>query len=78
MNPSNMVFHIIDSTEDSPAAIPLADDPGVVLCFVSSPVFLAGEATLVGLRAPIVAAEEVLAVAVEMLPQVTAPAENSL
>ena len=68
MNPSNMVLHIIDPAEDSPAAVPLAHHLRVVLGFVSGPVFLAGEAALIGLRAAVVAAEEVLTVAVEMLP----------
>lgn len=63
-----MVFHVIDAAEDTPTSLPDADDTGVVFRFVTSAVLLAGEPAASRLGATVVAAEEMLAVTVEMLP----------
>ena len=78
MDPTHMVLHVVDSAEDAPAAIPLTDDARIVLRLMASSVLFAGEATLLGLWTPFMAAEKMLAMAVEMLPQVTSTPELGL
>jgi len=51
-------YHVVNSTEQSPAILPLARNHGIVLCFVSCAVFLAREAALRRLRAPVVPTEQ--------------------
>jgi len=50
-------YHIVDSAEQSVASIPFASYLGVMFCFVSRAVLLAGEATGGRLRAALVSTE---------------------
>src|SRR5689334_22019923 len=63
MNAPHMIFHVIHAAEDPPTPVPLTDNARVMLRLVASTVLLAGEPALLGLRASLVPAEEVLAVA---------------
>jgi hypothetical protein len=67
MNTPHMIFHVIHPTEDPPTPVPLTDDARVMLRLMASTVFLARESALLGLRTSLVSAEQVLAVAIEML-----------
>lgn len=78
MNPPHMVLHIVDTTENLPTALPLTKDTRIMLRFMTSTVLLAAKAILCRLGTSLVATEEVLAVAVEVLPQITASMEDSL
>ena len=70
LTPLHVIPHVIDPAEDAFAPFPFALDARVVLRLVSRAVFLAAEAALRRLRARLVAAEEVLVVATEMLSQI--------
>jgi hypothetical protein len=67
MNPSHMIFHVVHPTEDPPTPIPLTDNARVMLRLMASTVLLARESALLGLHTSLVPAEQVLAVAIEML-----------
>lgn len=78
MNPSHMILHIVDATKHPPTPVPLADDAGVMLCFMAGTVLLARESTLTRLRAAFVPTKEVFSVPVEMLAEITASTEQRL
>lgn len=78
MNSSNVVFHIIDTTEHTSTVGPFARHVGVMFRLVTIPVLFAGEAAARGLRTPRVAAEQMLAVSVEVFPEVAASTECGL
>jgi hypothetical protein len=78
MYPPNMILHVVHATEHSVTTIPLADNPRIVLGLMARSILLAREAALFGLGAPLMATEEALGVAVEMLAQVTATREDGL
>lgn len=78
MNPSYMIFHVIDATEYTTAAVPLADNAGVMFCFVAGTVFLRREPTVRSLWTALMATEEMLAVAIIVLAQVAATTEDGL
>lgn len=78
MNPPHMVFHIVDTTKHLPTALPLAKDTRIVLRLMSSTVLLAAKPILPRLGTSLIATEEVLAVTVEVLPQITASVKDSL
>jgi hypothetical protein len=73
-----MIFHVIDTAKYPLTSIPLASDARIVLSLMAIPVLFAGKLSLFGLRATFVPAHQVLAVSIEMLPQVTASPEASL
>ena len=78
MNPPHMVFHIVDTTKHLPTALPLAKDTRIVLRLMTSTVLLTAKAILGRLGTSLMATEEVLAVTVEVLPQITASVKDSL
>jgi hypothetical protein len=58
MYPLDVIAHVVNTAEDSVAAVPFTHNAWVVLCFMSGEVLLAGESTPGGLRASWRAAEE--------------------
>jgi hypothetical protein len=76
MNTPDVVFHIIHPTEYSTTSVPFTRNTGIVLRFVSCTVFLAGEASLVRLGAPIMSAEEVFAVTFVVFSKIAATRED--
>lgn len=68
MDPANVVFHVVDSAEDTPTAFPVANYAWVVFRFVASTVLPAGETAATGLGATVMSAEEILPMTVIMLP----------
>lgn len=78
MDPPHMILHVVDATKHPRTAGPLARHAGVVFRLVAVAVLLAGEAALHGLRTALVAAEEMFPVAVVVLAQVAAAAEDGL
>jgi hypothetical protein len=71
-----MISHVVNTTEDPVASIPVAQDAGVVLRLVSRQVFFAGEAASCGLRALRVPTEEVLAMPLVMFAKIAASSED--
>jgi hypothetical protein len=78
MNPPHMIFHVIHPAEDPPAPVPFTNNARVMLRLVASTVLLTREPALLGLRATLVPAEQMLAVAIEVLAQITASSEEGL
>lgn len=78
MNTPHMIFHIIDATEHTTTAVPLAHNAGIMFCLVASTVFFRREPPMHSLWTSLVATEEMLAVAVIVLAQVAATTEDSL
>ena len=77
MNPPHMVLHIVNTTEDLPTALPLTEDTRVMLRLMASTVLLAAKSILRRLGTSLMATEKVLAVTVEVFPQITASMEYS-
>jgi hypothetical protein len=78
MNTPHVIFHIVDATEHTTAAVPLADNARIMFCLVAGTVFLRREPTVRSLWTAFVATEEMLAVAVVVLAQVAATTEDGL
>lgn len=78
VDPPYMVFHIVDTTEDLCAALPLTKNTRVMLRLMTSTVLLATKAISRRLGTSLIATEEVLAVSVEVLPQITSSIKESL
>ena len=75
VNPSDMVLHVVYTTEDPFAIFMRAGDARVVARLVTIAVLLGREASLLRLGAIFVAAEEGLGVTAIVLAQITAPGE---
>ena len=69
----HMVSHVINSTEDSVAAVPLTWNSWIVLGLVPRSILLATETAFPRLRTVLVPTEKVLAVPMEVLAQVAGP-----
>lgn len=78
MNTPDVILHIVHSTKDATAPGPFARNARVMLRFVPGSVLSARKPSLRGLRTAFVPTEEVLAVSVEMSPEVAATAEDNL
>ena len=75
MNPSDMVLHVVHTTEDPFAIFMRAGDARVVARLVTIAVLLGREASLLRLGTIFVAAEEGLGVTAIVLAQITASGE---
>lgn len=76
MNSLHVIFHVVNPAEHPSAAAPLALHEGIMFRLVPVTILFAGEPACHRLRTAVVSAEEVLAVAVEVLAQVTAAPED--
>lgn len=78
MDPTYMIFHIIDTTKNPIAVIPLTANFRVMLSLMSSAVLLARKPALGSLRTAPVPAEEVLVMPIKVFPQIAGPRKYRL
>lgn len=73
-----MIFHVIDTAKYPLTSLTLANDARIVHGLMAIPVLFARKTALFGFRTTIIPAQKLLAVSIEMFPQVTASPEASL